>query len=177
MKQTTSILFTLTFVIPLACLLALSVSAQTGGNFSITESVIAGGGGNAAGGIFAVDSTIGQAVAGNAISSAPFAVTSGFWNFTPLAPSAATASVGGRILAADGGGIRNVIISLTDTSGGETRFARSSSFGYYRFEEVPVGETYILTVRSKRFIFLPETRIITLFDELTEVDFTALPQQ
>ena len=161
----------------LLILFSSNAFGQSGGTYAITESVVAGGGGNAAGGIFAVDSTIGQAAAGNAINSAPFAVTSGFWNFTPLAPSAATALLGGRILAVDGGGIRNVIVSLTNASGGETRFARSSSFGYYRFEEVPVGETYILTVRSKRFIFLPDTRIVTLLDELTEVDFTALPQQ
>ena len=161
----------------LLILFSANVFGQTGGTFAITESVIASGGNQqTAGGTFSLDGTIGQAVAGNALSGAPFAVTSGFWNFTPSAPTAATAFVGGRILAADGNGIRNVIITLTDVSGGEIRLARSGSFGYYRFEEIPVGETYILTVRSKRFIFLPDTRIITLLDELTDADFTGVPQ-
>ena len=166
-------------LILIAILILVSANAfgQAGGTFAITESVVAGGGGqNAAGGIFSVDGTVGQTAAGNAISGAPFAVTSGFWNFTPLAPSAATASISGRILAINGYGIRNVIISLTNASGGEVRFVRSSSFGYYKFEEVTVGESYILTVRSKRFVFEPDTRIITLLDELTDADFTALPQ-
>ncbi len=163
----------------IAMLILVSANAfgQAGGTFTIPESVVAGGGGqNAAGGTFSVDGTVGQTAAGNAISGAPFAVTSGFWNFT-LAPSAATASISGRILATDGYGIRNVIISLTNASGGEVRLVRSSSFGYYKFEEVTVGESYILTVRSKRFVFEPDTRIITLLDELTDADFTALPLQ
>lgn len=162
-----------------AFLILVSANAfgQTGGTFAITESVIASGGNQqTTGGTFSVDGTLGQAVAGDALSGAPFAVTSGFWNFTPSAPTAASSSISGRILAADGSGIRNVIITLTDVSGGDIRLARSSAFGYYRFEEIPVGETYILTVRSKRFIFLPDTRIITLLDELTDVDFTGVPQ-
>ncbi|MGQ0541596.1 MAG: hypothetical protein ACT4O9_07080, partial [Blastocatellia bacterium] len=41
-----------------------TASAQTGGTFTITKSVIAGGGGRTAGGAFTVDGTIGQSVAG-----------------------------------------------------------------------------------------------------------------
>ena len=164
------------FLIFSALLILFSSNAfgQAGGTFAITESVVAGGGGqSAAGGTVSLDGTVGQSIAGNALSNAPFAVTSGFWNFTPLAPSAATASVGGRILAANGIGIRNVIISLTDISGGEPRLARSSSFGYYQFDEIPVGETYILTVRSKRFVFAPQ--VVSVFEDLTELNFIAQP--
>lgn len=67
--------------------LTAHVFGQTGGNFAIEKSVVAGGGGqNAAGGNFALDGTIGQSAAGNALNNAPFTVTSGFWNFSPLAP-------------------------------------------------------------------------------------------
>ncbi len=150
---------------------------QSGGIFEIRQAVVASGGSQTTGGNSTVTSTLGQAATGNAASNPPFAVTSGFWNFTPLAPTAATASISGRILAADGRGIRNVLISLTDTSGGQILIARSSAFGYYRFEEIPVGETYILRVSSKRFVFLPDTRIVTLLDELADIDFTAQPQK
>lgn len=91
------------------------------------------------------------------------------------APTAAMASISGRISAADGRGIRNAVVSLVDASGGETRVARSSSFGYYRFEGIPVGETYVIRVTSKRFQFVPDTQIISLMDELTELNFTAEP--
>ncbi len=155
----------------------LTVFGQSGGTFEIRQSVVASGGESGAGGSFTVNSTVGQAVAGGGQSGGQFAATSGFWTFAPLAPTAANASISGRITTADGRGIRNVIISLTDISGGTIRMARSSSFGYYRFVEIPVGETYILQVSSKSFVFLPDTRIITLLDELADIDFTAQPQK
>ena len=172
--KTRTIKFTAAFLV---LFLPIAIPAQSGGDFTITQSVVANGGSQqSASGTFSLDGTIGQATAGNALSNAPFAVTSGFWNFTPLAPSAATASVSGRILAANGSGIRNVIITLTRASTGEIRLARSSSFGYYQFNEIPVGESYILTVSAKKFSFNPNTRLLTILEELTEVDFTALPE-
>ena len=154
-------------------LFSVRIFGQAGGNYAITQSVVASGGGQSANGGSTIEATTGQSLAGNALSGSPFALTSGFWNFTQLAPTAANASISGRILTAEDSGVMNVIITLTRISGGQTLIARSSAFGYYRFENVPVGETYILTVQSKRFIFYPSTRIVTVFDELTEVDFTA----
>lgn len=149
---------------------------QAGGDYAITQSVIASGGGQSANGGAGVEGSLGQGLAGKALSGNPFAISSGFWNFTPLAPTAAGASLGGRILTAESGGVRGVIISLTSLSGGRARTARSTTFGFYRFENVPVGETYILTVRSNRYVFLPDTRIVTVLDDLTGVDFTAQPE-
>ncbi|MDQ3132915.1 MAG: carboxypeptidase regulatory-like domain-containing protein [Acidobacteriota bacterium] len=79
--------------------LSILVPAQTGGNFTITESVIAGGGGQTStGGTFSLDGTIGQPAAGGALEGSPFAVTSGFWNFAAAAPPAVTfeSDVAGR---------------------------------------------------------------------------------
>lgn len=95
---------------------------------------------------------------------------------TILGPTAAGVAVGGRILTAQGGGIRNAMVSISGFPDGETRHAYSNDFGYFRFEEVPVGGTYILTVHSKRFMFLTQTRVITVSDELTDVNFTAEPE-
>lgn len=157
-------------------LFSVRIFGQAGGDYAITQSVIASGGGQSANGGAAIEGTLGQPLAGRALNGNPFAVTSGFWNFTPLAPTASTASISGRILTAESGGVRNVIISLTGLSGGRARTARSTTFGFYRFENIPVGETYILTVQTKRFVFLPDTRIVTLLDDLTDVDFTAQPE-
>jgi hypothetical protein len=87
-------------------------------------------------------------------------------------PSAASVSVSGRVLTADGNGLQNAIVSLTDTNG-VIRTARTSSFGYYRFEAVEVGETYIFTVSSKRYTFVPQVIFVT--EATTNLDFTALP--
>ena len=90
-----------------------------------------------------------------------------------LAPTAAYVSVGGRIFTVDGRGISGVRITLTDTIAGEVRHAISNAFGYYRFDDVPVGQTYFMTVASKRHVFDPDTRVISLDDELTDVDWIA----
>jgi hypothetical protein len=59
-----------------------------GGQFSLEQSVVAGGGASkTAGGQFSLDGTIGQAAAGNESVNSPFTATSGFWNFTPSAPN------------------------------------------------------------------------------------------
>jgi len=66
-------------VVAVLCLAADSLTiAQSGGSFTITKSVIAGGGGSASGGSFTVDGTIGQAAAGTISNGGTFSVESGF---------------------------------------------------------------------------------------------------
>ena len=94
----------------------------TGGAYALEQAVIAGGGGQgSAGGTFTLDGTVGQAVAGDAVSGPPFAVTSGFWNSTPLAPTAATVGVTGQVRTANGAGIRNAVVTLTALDGSTMR--------------------------------------------------------
>ena len=85
-------------------------------------------------------------------------------------PTAANVSVSGRVLTANGNGIRNAIVVLTNAQG-ESRSARTGSFGYYRFSDVQAGETYVISVNSKQFQFSPRT--INVSDELTDVDFVS----
>src|SRR5688572_213017 len=68
-------------ILSLAAILLLSVSviSQSGGNFTITKSVIAGGGGRSSGGAFTVTGTIGQSIAGRSSTGSGFTVISGFW--------------------------------------------------------------------------------------------------
>jgi hypothetical protein len=89
---------------------------------------------------------------------------------SPLAPTAAGAAVGGRILTSDGLGVPNASVTLTSRTG-VTRTAISNPFGYYLFVDVTVGETYTMEVRSKRYEFAP--RLVTVVDDLADVDFIA----
>ncbi len=91
-----------------------------------------------------------------------------------FAPTAATVSVGGRVMTSDGRGIRNVVIRLTDSEG-NLRTAISNSFGYYRFNDVEAGATYILTATGKRFSFSQPTQVLNVNDETDEVNFIANP--
>ena len=153
--------------------LTANISAQTGGTFAITQSVIAGGGGqNSSGGTFAVDGTTGQAVAGNAVGNAPFVVTSGFWNFTVMAPTAANVGISGRVITANGSGIRNVIVILTNPNG-TLRSTQTGTFGYFKFEDVEVGGTYIISVSSKRYTFGQPTIVRSVQEEIADLEFVA----
>jgi hypothetical protein len=78
--------------------------------------------------------------------------------------------VSGRVLTANGQGLRNATVTLTDADG-NVRFATTTSFGYYRFEEIAAGGTYTLRVESKRFHFEPRT--IQINNSLTDFDFQA----
>ncbi|MEO8072504.1 MAG: carboxypeptidase-like regulatory domain-containing protein, partial [Acidobacteriota bacterium] len=92
----------------------------------------------------------------------------------PAGPTAANVSIGGRVLTSKGRGIRNAIVTLINQNG-ETRSARTSAFGFYRFADVQAGETYILSVTTKRYVFDNPTRVLSITDELTDVDFIASP--
>lgn len=92
---------------------------------------------------------------------------------TPNSPVAAGVTVGGRITDSNGRGLGRVAVTI---SGGElTRPLRTmtSPFGYYLFDDLTVGSTYIVTVGSKQYAFTPNTRVVSLTDAVTDVDFTA----
>lgn len=80
-------------------------------------------------------------------------------------PTAANVSVSGRVFS---GGSR-AIVTLTD-SGGISRSVVANQLGYYRFDEVAVGQNYVISVSSKQRQFEPQ--LITVNDEMTEVNFS-----
>jgi Carboxypeptidase regulatory-like domain len=160
----------------LLILISSNVFGQTGGTFAITQSVIAAGGGqNSSGGVFSVDGTTGQTIAGNALRNSPFAVTSGFWNFTATAPTAANVGIGGQVKTANGNGIRNVIVMLTNPNG-TIRSTQTGTFGYFKFENVEVGGTYVISVSAKRYGFTQPTIVRSVQEEISDLEFIANDQ-
>lgn len=94
------------------------------------------------------------------------------WTLSELAPTAANIFIGGRILTADGSGIARTSVTLI-TPNGETRFATTNSFGYYRFSGLPAGETYVVSVRHKRFEFSPDSTVVNAAENLSDLNFIA----
>lgn len=88
----------------------------------------------------------------------------------PLAPTAAGVAVTGRVSTSDGRGVQNAVVTMTGPSG-NTLTARSGAFGYFRFEDVPSGLTYVVSVASKRFSFVPQ--VINLNEGLVDMEFLA----
>lgn len=148
---------------------AVSIAAQSGGAFVIQKSVIAGGGGRSAGGTFTLDGTIGQPVAGSSSSGGGYDLAGGFWGGRAAVVPGVTVS--GRVLTVTGLGLRNAVVSMTDSVGVVTR-STTSSFGVFSFSDVPPGQVYVLTVASKRFRFSPQ--IIMINGTLTNLEFRGL---
>lgn len=96
-------------------------------------------------------------------------------NFAISAPTAAMVSVGGRVQTETGRGIRNAVVTMTDQSG-TTRTTRTTALGRFRFTDVAAGETYIFTVKGKRFEFVQPTQVLNVGEETTDVNFTAAPR-
>lgn len=154
------------------CPVIASAQISSGGSFSLEKSVIAGGGGESTGGGFRAAGTAGQNAAGTLTQNSSFFQIGGFWSPDQLAPTSASVSISGKVTTSNGRGIRNVIVTLTDPEG-NVRTTVTGSFGSYHFTDVEVGHTYILQVQAKKYVFLNPAQVVTVSDELTNLDFTA----
>lgn len=88
------------------------------------------------------------------------------------AVTAATVTVGGRVATANGRGIKNVFVTMTNANGIQ-RTTVTGALGYYRFAEVPAGEIYIFSATAKRFNFNQPTQARNIFEETGDINFTA----
>ena len=87
-----------------------------------------------------------------------------------LAPTAANVSVSGKVLDSFGRYVSKARVIATDQNG-RSRTASVNSFGFYHFDEISVGETYIFQVISKRLIFAPQ--IVNISENISDLNFTA----
>ena len=94
----------------------------------------------------------------------------GAYEFASLAPTAAGVTISGRVVDVKGSGIARATVSITDSEG-NIRTVNTNSFGYYSFDGVTTGETYVFEVSAKRYQFTP--RVVTINEELAEFDFVA----
>jgi hypothetical protein len=62
---------------------------------------------------------------------------------------------------------------LTGNSLSEPLRVTTSSFGYFTFEGLEIGETYIVTVNSRRFTFQAPSQVLSLTDNAFDVNFVA----
>lgn len=99
----------------------------------------------------------------NVSSLSPFVIAQ-------LAPSAASATVSGRVLTQKGRGISSAIVHVMDQAG-NIRTARTNPFGYYRFENFEVGQTLIFNVYNKRYQF--QTQVVNINENISSLNFVA----
>jgi hypothetical protein len=145
---------------------ALSVSGQ----YQLERSTVVIGGAQVSGGSYGGTTTIGQPAVGGFLTGASLTHYTGFWS-PELAPTAAGVSISGRVLASNGAGLMNATVYLLRPNG-EILAARTSSLGYYQFDDIEVGQTVIISVTSKRYMYLART--VSVHDSLTDFDFSPL---
>ncbi len=70
------------------------------------------------------------------------------------------ATLSGRLLYGEGRGVRNAQVNITDSTGA-VRSVVSGAAGGFQFTGLTLGETYTITVASRRFAFAPRTIVLT----------------
>ena len=90
---------------------------------------------------------------------------------TPTPSPLPIVTVSGQVLTPSGLGIRNAVVKISDSR--EVRqTATTNSFGVYTFNNVRSGETYFVSVSSKRYRFA--TRSLSVSGNLSNIDFIGL---
>ena len=84
---------------------------------------------------------------------------------------AAIVQVSGRVVTSDGRGLRNATVSITD-SRGVRRVATTSSFGFFSFDNVSIGDTCTIRISSRLYRYSPQT--VQVNGNLTLPDFVGL---
>lgn len=105
--------------------------------------------------VFAQDTPVGHFI--TATATDPDGNTSEFSAAVQvLEPTAASVTLGGRVVTATGQGVAQAAVQLTDQTG-TMREVRANPFGYFEFSEVTVGALYIISIRHKYYSSIPQT--------------------
>lgn len=96
-----------------------------------------------------------------------------------LAPTAANVTVAGRAYNPSRKSLANAKILMYDNAGG-IRMTLTDADGFYSFDEVTAGETYVFEIRSKKYVFPKPTRILSVTEDYNSLNFfagSALPKR
>ncbi|MEQ1606382.1 MAG: S8 family serine peptidase [Pyrinomonadaceae bacterium] len=90
---------------------------------------------------------------------------------TPTPTPEPPPTLSGRVMTPDGRGLLNATVSISDNAG-MIRTSMTGSFGYYRFDDVEAGRTYVMRVGSRRYRFA--SCIIVITETPADVNFVGL---
>ena len=81
---------------------------------------------------------------------------------------AAEVSISGRVITAQTAGLNGALVTLTDARG-NSRTILTRKSGDFQFDAVAAGETYVLSVASKRYRYAAQ--IVSVTENLTGLSF------
>jgi hypothetical protein len=91
------------------------------------------------------------------------------WTLLPTIGASGPFVVSGRVFDTSGLGVRNARVVFADQSG-NTRTTLTNAFGYYYFDNIDSGSTFIASVSYRRFTYAQ--RVVQVFNSLSDVNFT-----
>lgn len=93
-----------------------------------------------------------------------------------LVTTAATASIKGRILDENGRALVRSTVKIQNLNTEETRTVVTNSFGHYRFDNLPVGDLYVITTGNKKAGSSRQTQSFVLNGDEGNLNFTVTAQ-
>jgi hypothetical protein len=81
--------------------------------------------------------------------------------------------VQGRVISAGGNGIGDARLMITNAATLEVTTALTNPYGFYTFEGLEAGSIYFISVQHRRFTFGENTKLLTVNDSLSDVNFVA----
>lgn len=159
----------------IAAIGGVSGQVASGGVYKLEQVVTANGGGTASGDSSAVEGTIGQPIAGPGMSGGTYFLRGGFWTPVPFSPSAARATIGGRVVHGENIGIKNVRVTMIGGNMTAPRVSYTNPSGDYLFEDVEVGRTYLVSVAHNKYYFAEPLKFVNLFDSIADLAFVGSP--
>ncbi len=93
------------------------------------------------------------------------------FSLTSSTLTSASATIGGRVVNSSGKGLGRVTVLLMGGSLSEPKYATTNNFGYYSFAGISVGENYVVSVMSKSYLFKQPSKVMSVNENLTDIDF------
>lgn len=93
-----------------------------------------------------------------------------------MVPMVTNVSLSGRVLTANGQGIRNSLVTVSGGNLPSPVIVQTGDFGYFYFQGLQAGQSYQVTVTTKRYAIAQPTRMVTPSADVSGFDFIAEPQ-
>ncbi len=95
--------------------------------------------------------------------------------FVNAVTTAANVSVSGRTTDFNGQPLTRTRVTIQNTTNGESQTVYTNSFGNYRFDNLPAGDFYVVSVWNRKYEFEQNTQSFVLNDAIENVNFMATP--
>ncbi len=82
-------------------------------------------------------------------------------------------SINGRVVTASGTGIRRASVHVLNLTTLENEIHVTNDFGYFRFNNLPIFNLYLVTVSSKRHFFTFSNQLVEFSELEHEMTFTS----